>query len=173
MHRNTYVVVSILAVLAALVVGVNAGRKMIPTPTSPTPTPALTPAETPTSAPTTPYVNAICGFSLNYPNDFTLLENASGSAIIRNTKDQTQVILLACQKDIPRPAIAADQIETRNLVTATGASVSAKLYHDKSSKDGTPIDALIFAHPTKKTDVFIAGYGAAFNDLLKTILVTP
>lgn len=172
MHRNTYLVVGILAVLAALVVGVNVGKKLGPSTTAPTPSPATQATPTPLVATTTPYVDTACGFSISYPNQFSLMENATGSAILRNTNDQSQVILMTCQKDIPRPALPAGQIEPFSVPTATGATISGKLYHDQSSKDGTPIDALIFTHPTKKTDVFIAGYGTAFNALLKTVLVT-
>lgn len=173
MHRNTLVVVSILAVLAALIVGVNVGRQMTPTVTNPTPTPPPKPTPTPVAV-SVPYTDNACGFSVNYMSNFSILENASGSAMLRESKDNGQTIVMTCQPDIPRPALPADKIETVSLKTVTGASVSAKLYHDQSAKDGTPIDALIFKHPTRpRIDVFIAGYGQAFNDLVKTVIVTP
>lgn len=172
MHRNTYLVVSILAVLAALVVGVNVGKKITPTaPTTPTPTPPITVTPTPILLQT--FVDTACGFSIQYGSEYSLMESATGSAILNFGSDQAKSIMMTCQKDIPRPALTANNIASLTLPTTTGASVSAKLYHDASQKDGTPIDAVIFTHPTNKLDVFIAGYGSAFNELLKTIQVIP
>lgn len=171
MHRNTYVVVSILAVLAALVVGVNVGKKISPAPTEPSPvTPTLAPSPEPQFQ---TYVNTICGFSIQYGNEFSLSDNASGSAILATGDDQSTSIAMTCQKNIPRPPIPADKMESRTFTTTTGASTSATLYHDESAKDGTPMDALIFTHPTRKLDIFIAGYGTAFNALIKTIQILP
>lgn len=170
MHRNTYILVSVLAVIAALVVGVNFGKKITPQNPEPTPTPLVSVAPTPSLI---PFVDVACGFSLTYPDTFTLIDSASGSAILRNSVDQSQSIVMTCQEDIPRPALISENIESLTLTTETGASVSAKLYHDQSQKDGTPIDALIFTHPSTKLDVFIAGYGEAFNSILQTVTVTP
>lgn len=170
MHRNTYIVVSVLAVAAALVVGVNVGKRIGLSPAI-VPTPTPTPTPTPVNSLQT-YTNAICGFSLRYPATFSLMENASGSAILNASGNQNQSVVMTCQKSIPRPSLPADKIEPFFVETASGASVSAKLYHDQSAKDGTPIDALIFTNPVNKLDVFIAGFGEGFNALIKTILIT-
>ena len=172
MHRNTYVVVSILAVLAALVVGVNVGRKITPlqVPETPSPTPSLVVSLSPAIQ---TFVNSSCGFTITYSDPYTLMDSASGSAVLNYPNDPTKSIVMACQKSIPRPAIAAENIETVFLPSKSGASVSASLYRNQSSKDGQPVDALVFTHPTKKTDVFFAGYGEAFNALIRTIIVTP
>jgi hypothetical protein len=170
MHRNTYLLVIILAIFAALLVGVNIGKGLqkqtvsvpIPTP-SPTPTPTIT-IQT--------YSDMYCGFSLTYPSNFTVLENASGSAIFNNPADKTQSITLTCQKAIPRPTLSPDNIETFTIPVTSGASVSAKLYHESSS-EGTPIDAVIFRHPTNGMDSFIAGYGSAFDAAIKTLQIIP
>ncbi len=172
MHRNTYILVAILAVFAALVVGINVGKKQ-PAP-APTPAPIATPAATPTPQLTrTPWANEACGVSLYYPDTYQLMENASGSGILKHPENTAQSIVVTCQPDIPRPALTDDRIETLSLPRASGASVSATLYHDASAKDGTPIDALIFHHPTNGMDVFIAGFGEAFNTILTTIQVLP
>lgn len=174
MHRNTYLVVSILAVLAALVIGVNVGKKLPASTTlAPTPTPSTNPAITfaPTPKMKT-FTDSLCGFLVNYPPTLTAMENASGSAILQNANDvSAENIVITCQKGIPRPALPSDKIESLSLSVSDGSSVSAKLYHDQSAKDGSPIDAVIFTHPTNKLDVFIAGYGADFNALIKTIQV--
>lgn len=170
MHRNTLILVSILAVCAAVLIGVNIGRYM-KNPTSPapqTPTPASSPGIT-----TQTYKDTYCGFSLSYPSTFKVLENASGSAIFNNAVDKTQSITVTCQTGIPRPALPADKIETLMIPTSNGASVSAKLYHDSSARDGSPIDIVIFTHPTNGMDSYIAGYGAPFNAAIKTLQVFP
>lgn len=170
MHRNTYLLVSFLAICAALLVGFNFGKRFQPSIGTGSPTPALTPTPTPG---VTTYTDAYCGFSLQYPAGYTVLENASGSAILNNATDKTQSITLTCQTEIPRPPLPANKIETIALPTTTGATVSAKLYHDSSAKDGTPIDAVIFRHPTNTMDGFVAGYGEAFNAAIKTIQIIP
>ena len=163
MHKNTYLLVSILAVVAALVIGVNIGRQVkvpqtIPSQLSPTPTvvPPLT---------TKPYRNSFCKVAFDYPASFTFLESASGSAAFSNTTGNDGIIL-TCQKDIPRP------IETKeNTQDIQIGSVSAKLYHGQQEKDGSVIDSLIFRHPGTKLDVFLAGTGEVFQNLLKTLTI--
>ncbi len=170
MHRNTYILVSILAVVAALVVGVNFGKKISPT-AEPTPRPeadqplAGTPEKT-----TTLFTSTFCGFSLEFPSTFTLMESASGSAIMNHPSDKNQSIVATCQKDIPGVPLPPDKIESLVVTAPTGASISAKLYHDASPQDGTPIDALIFTHPSGM-DVFIAGFGPAFDAAIKSLRI--
>lgn len=169
MHRNTYLLVIVLAVCAALLIGINIGKRLQKQPASPS---APIPTPTPTIS-TQIYMNTFCGFSLIYPASYTVLENASGSAILNNASDKTQSITLTCQKSIPRPALAADKVETLTIPATAGASVSAKLYHDSTARDGTPIDAVIFTHPTNGMDGFVAGYGDAFNAAIKTLQILP
>lgn len=170
MHRNTYLLVIVLSIFASLLVGINIGKKLqtktepalsIPTPT---PTPVVT---------LKTYLNTYCGFSFSYPSTFTVLGNASGSAILHNTKDKTQTLTFTCQQAIPRPALPAEKIETLTIPASTGASVSAKLYHESSPKDGTLIDTVIFRHPTNGMDGFIAGFGEAFDTAIKTLQILP
>lgn len=174
MHRNTYLLITLLAVVAALVVGVNLGsrvatlnqpRQVPTTAASPKPNPAQT---------TKQYTNAICGVSFLYPDGLTALEDASGSAIFINATDNKQAVAVTCQKDIPRPPLPPEKIESRILTNALGtATVAASLYHDASAKDGTPVDSLIFRHPTIGLDVYIAGFGSAYNELIATIKLLP
>lgn len=172
MHRNTYILVSMLAVLTALVVGVNLGKKLTPRDDSAKPTPTIAPSPTMEVA-LLPFTNNTCGFSVQYDPAFTLLDNASGGAVLSFSSDQSKSIVMTCQKDIPRPPIASGSTQILSLPSAIGASVTATLYHEQSAKDGSPIDAVIFTHPAKKTDIFISGYGDAFNALIKTIQVLP
>jgi hypothetical protein len=173
MHRNTYLLITFLAVFAALVVGVNVGKTMhsgASTSTVPTPTATITP----TLAPTLTYTNEYCGFSLQHPNTLSALTGATGSAFLINTTTTSDSIAIACQEDIPRPPLSADKIETSILYTEDKtASVTARLYHDASPKDGKPMDELIFTHPTTGLDVFIAGFGETFNTVIASIKLLP
>jgi hypothetical protein len=176
MHRNTYLLVLFLAVFATLIVGVNLGRGLAGKQTE---VPKITPKPMPT-VPAVPtitlntYTNTVCGFSLQYPNTLTKLETATGSALLVDTTTKAQSLAIACQKEIPRPPIPADKIETRQLAnSANTASISARLYHDASAKDGTPMDSLIFRVPKSGLDAFIAGYGETYDQILTTVKLIP
>lgn len=165
MHRNTYLLVLLLTILACLVVGVNLGKKIAKTPVAIQPTPVTLPV--PTIQPTpkiTLYTNSYCGVSVNYPETFTISES-SNTGVSFTTKSGNEVAL-TCQKDIPRPALPTEQTES-----VTVASVSAKLYHDARPKDGTPIDIIIFRHPTNGMDVYLAGLGKDLTNFASTISI--
>ncbi len=170
MHRNTYLLVSALAVIAALVVGVNIGRQFTastPTvPTGPTTTPSPSPSGTAQTT-TKPYRNTFCNVVFDYPSTLTVLENASGSAAFTGPRAEDG-ILLTCQKDIPRPAIAREDIEDVRI-----GSISAILYHTQEASDGAAIDSLIFRHPGTKLDVFLAGTGETFRTVISTLRLLP
>lgn len=156
MHKNTYLLVSILAVVAALVIGVNIGRRVtmpqtIQLPSPPTPT-------TVAASKFLSYSNSFCKVAFEYPDTFTVLENASGSAAFTNPKGDDGIIL-TCQKDIPRPAETKETVEDVRI-----GSVAAKLYNNQS---------LIFRHPGTKLDVFLAGTGEAFRKLISSITLIP
>lgn len=166
MHRNTYLLVSVLAIIAALVIGVNIGRQVkTPETIQPQSSPSLRPTVIVASA--KPYRNSFCKVAFDYPINFTLLESASGSAAFTGPATGDG-ILLTCQKDIPRPAITQENISDIRI-----GSVSAKLYRAQSEKDGTSIDSLIFRHPGIKLDVFLAGTGQVFQDILSTFILLP
>ncbi len=171
MPRNTFLVVTILAVFAALVVGVNIGKRLSNAPppaggstSTAIPTPALTP--TPTTAPPITYISKTCGVSFDYPPNFTKQEASGSSGVIFTDPDVKTMIIFTCQKDIPRPPLAPGNIETIQI-----ASMSAKLYHDTNAKDGTPIDKLIFRHPKNGLDVFFAGLGPLFQQAISSLKI--
>lgn len=158
MHRNTYLLVSVLAVIAALVIGINIGRQVATSP-SPTPTPIVTPPqEEVIISKIKPYRNEFCKVAFDYPGNFSLLENASGSAAFTGPAAD-EGILLTCQKDIPRPAETKETVEDVRI-----GSVAAKLYNNQS---------LIFRHPGTKLDVFLAGSGEAFRKLISSVSLLP
>ncbi len=163
MQRNTYLLVGFLAVFAALVIGVNLGRRG-PTPATSTPPAALA---TPTLA-TLQLTNDYCGIEFSYPGSLTKLDSASGSSVLVNPQNAGETVVIICQKDIPRAPLPPEKIET-----VTIGSISAKLYHDASAKDGQPIDNLIFRHPQKNLDIFIGGYGSVFNGVVRSLKILP
>lgn len=156
MHKNTYLLVSVLAVVAALVIGVNIGRQVKTPQTAQlpsTPTPTTVAASKPL-----PYRNSFCKVAFDYPASFTFLESASGSAAFTNPKGDDGIIL-TCQKDIPRPAETKENIEDIQI-----GSVAGKLYNNQS---------LIFRHPGTKLDVFLAGTGEVFRKLISSVSLLP
>jgi len=166
MHKNTYRFLIGLAIFAALVAGVNIGRRISGNTAESTipPTPEATP--TPISL---IYTNTACGFTLRYTNKLSLLESPTGSAIFSNTADPKQSVAVICQKDVPRPPIPNANIEEFEVTNESRtATVTARLYHDSTPKDGTPIDEFIMRNPKNGLDIFIAGYGETFKTLLST-----
>lgn len=151
MHRNTYLLVSVLAVIAALVIGVNMGRRVVqpqevPLPSSPTATTRPSPRS---------YRNEFCKVTFDYRDGLTLLENASGSAAFTGPSAEDG-ILLTCQKDIPRPAGEGEAVRI--------GTVAATLYHDS-------VDTLIFRHPGTKLDVLLAGTRETLKNILATLKI--
>lgn len=167
MHRNTYLLVLLLAVVAALVVGVNVGSKYSEEATRDKGQETSQPSGSPKAPKTLEYGNQYCGISLTYPDSLQILEATAG-AIFTDAVNASESVALVCQKDIPRPSLPVDQIETIQI-----DSVAAKLYHDSDPKDGTPIEELIFFHPTIHLDVFLAGFGETFDAIVKSIRILP
>lgn len=179
MHRNTYLLIIFLAIFAALVVGVNLGKRFVETPAStaaltPTATPSATAQDTTLVSSTKSFESRECGIRFDYPGDLTIMRGATGSAFLINPTNQSDSIAVACQDEIPRPPLPNDKIDTLMIFGMSDtASVAAKLYHDGSPKDGTPINSLIFHHPKIDTDVFIAGFGKSFDAIISTIKLLP
>lgn len=170
MPKNTFVLVALLAIFAALVVGVNIGKRFtqpIASPSTPTINPQ--PSElSPTSLPKrAAYTSQQCGISFEYPENFIKQEaSQSAGAVFVAPERSADVIMVTCQKDIPRPALSPEKIET----IAIGSN-SAKLYHDASAKDGAPVDKLIFRHPKTGLDIFLAGLGTSFQQAVASLKI--
>lgn len=169
MHRNTFFLVAFLAIVAALLIGINVGKNLSPSQnTSP-----VTSSPTPSASTLVTYNNSACGLTFQYPASLTKTENASGSAVFTDTSGQ-QAVTVTCQKDIPKPSLDPSKIETLRIVNESAtASVSAKLYHDTSAKDGSAIDIIIWTIPKTTLDVYIAGYGEMFNQIIQTLHLLP
>jgi len=169
MHKNTLLLVILLAVVAALVVGVQIGRGINPSLSqspSPTPLPATPTPELPSLL---SYTNTFCGFSFSYPSSHTLTSGASGSAVLSDATSPQNPILMTCQADIPRPPLIEDRIQDASIAGV----IDAKIYHDASPQDGTPISALIFNNPNNGLDIFISGIGSAFTQVISSVQILP
>ncbi|HLD24899.1 MAG TPA: hypothetical protein VJB96_03175 [Patescibacteria group bacterium] len=166
MHRNTLLVVAFLAVIAALLVGINVGRSLTQSnPAQPTPVSVSNPT------PTLGYMSGTsCGVTFTYPNSLQTMESSASGVVLVSTSNPNDSIVLVCQEDIPRVPLPPENIESLTITSAVGAtSVSAKLYHDASPKDGLLVDKLIFTHPKTKLDVFVAGFGPVFQQFLTSL----
>lgn len=172
MHKNTLLFTAVLAVVAALVVGVNIGKSMRSSPISTIPiivSPTYPPSPTLIS-----YTNERCGITFMHPSNLQRLESTASGTILTDPKNQQDSIIIVCQKDIPRVPLAPENIEQITLFSASGsASLSATLYHDASEKDGTRIDKLIFYNKFKQLDVFIAGFGTVYDNAVKSLKILP
>ncbi|MBI5613784.1 hypothetical protein HY947_02580, partial [Candidatus Gottesmanbacteria bacterium] len=170
-----FIFLCILSVIAALVVGVNVKRFFNPETASiltPTPT-STTPTSSPSEKRSTMYKSSDCGISFSYPASLSEKQEATNSAILLNPNDKSMSLLVACQKDIPKPPLAAGKIESIKIASSSAnpSGFPAKRYHDSSQKDGSPIDTLIFPHPTKKMDVFIATVGFPLDEILSSLVI--
>jgi len=158
MHRNTFLLVLILAIVAALLVGVNIGRKFQPTADQP-----LAGTPIPTQKPqSTIFTSASCGITLTLPPGTKPTAVASNSAQFISL--DSSIVVFGCEKEIPKIPLPPEKIETMQV-----ASISAKLYHTTSAKDGTPFDALIFRNPTTAMDIYLAGLGSTFSAIIRSI----
>ncbi len=166
MQKNTLLFASFLAVIASLLVGFNIGRSMPSSQTLvPTPKPIATPM------PTLTYLSGTaCGVTYQYPNTLTPMESSGSGVILTSQTTPSDAVVIVCQADIPRVPLAPNFMETIIINAATKTStISATLYHDTSANDGTKVDKLIFTHPKTNMDVFIAGFGPVYQQLISTL----
>ncbi|RJR15310.1 hypothetical protein C4579_02490 [Candidatus Microgenomates bacterium] len=167
MHRNTAILILVLAIIAALLIGLNIGKTINPQQLVPPPQPSAAVATALPDTQTTEYRMEDCGLSFRYSNDFSI-ETATQSARLNSKTNQNEHINIACATQIPRPPLLPELIQE-----ATVAGRTVNVYHDASAQDGTPLDAVIFAHPTNGLDVAFLGFGEAFNQLLTTVKLLP
>lgn len=171
MPKNTLLVVIALAILAALVFGVNIGRKINtlenpqvigevspkPNNDSPSPKPNLQ---------KTNYVSRSCGVKFNISSDMTPIQASDGNTIFINKSDPNQSTVLICQKTIPTPP------GQRLDETVPIGSVSANLY-EESSASGKTVSGyhMLFRHPGKQIDVLISGMGESFREIIDSVSI--
>jgi len=169
MSRNTFILIAFLSIFAALVVGVNIGRKVSGNPipsenqaqevkqqTNPTITPIPTPK-------TLQYINKRCGLSFQYPSSLYATEIPNGDQFI-NPDNPNKYFTIMCQKTIERPQV--DELLIEKLEVGT---VSAYLYHDIAKEDNSPLEKLIFRNPKNKLEIYLGGDKDMFEEIVKTV----
>lgn len=177
--RNTFILISVLAVSAALLLGINIGRKFGTGQTAPLPSAVnyqpidltqggklSSPIPSSSGSPLNVKTKSLsCGISFISPANFSLTEASMAAQLTNNNTQES--IRLVCTSEIPRPPLTPDKIED-----ITVAGIKTKLYHDASAKDGTPVDVVIFKHPQNNLDVGLFGFGDNFKEFLNTVNLT-
>jgi hypothetical protein len=130
-----------------------------PKPTTNPSTSLRTSLQPTTKAGLSTFTDKTCGFSFSYPGGYLSSNTTNGqSTILTNPNNANESIVTACEAEIPKPPLTPDKLEE---ITIDG--LPTFLYHDSSSKDGTPRDEIIVKHPTNGKEIIVAGYGQAFN----------
>lgn len=167
MPKNTTLLVIFLAIAAALVVGVNIGRKIAPVENA-----AVNPANKPqkqfisTPTPTvafSKYSNSQCGVTFQYPQGLKTMEAADGNTIFIDQKNPGNSLILICQKQIPTPK---GQISNEEIIIG---SASARLYKESSSSGEPVAYHLLFTHPGNGLKIMISGLNQAFENIVNSL----
>lgn len=177
MAKGTVLTLFFLSIIASILVGINIGKKIGNTDLVSVPTQiarkSLSPTPTPTSAPKdlletiagkTVYTNVTCGYQISFPPKWTKTNYDPRSVSIATAETQgSPKIAIVCAPEIPKPALVPNKIVDTKLGTA-----SAKLYHDTSQKDGSPLDEVITRIPGKDMEIFVAGFGPTLQQILSS-----
>lgn len=190
MHRNTATTIAGLSVIAALLFGINVGRKIPRFDTQPpanqegqqlgaqtkksdTSKPTMQPLPLATASPApaasdsatlgaqTTYTNDTCGYSTSYPSDWLYTEHTVLTTTFSDPTNSGNQISIICQADIPRPAVEPKLVESFMLGT-----VRSEMYHDTDPSTGNPLTAVIATVPGKELDIIISGNGPEFDHVL-------
>ncbi len=173
MPKNTFILVALLAVVAAIITGVNLMKPkealkeparaapIIPPPSQ------GTPSAQQKQAPGTAFESTTCGVAFSSPETHEKFGDPTTNGVFFvNASDQNDATYIGCLKSVPRPTVTPDKIEK-----ITVASVSGTLYHDASEKSGKPVNKLIFTHPKNGLEVLIVGYGSGFDQIVSSLTI--
>jgi hypothetical protein len=168
MPKNTYLLVSFLAVFAALVIGVNFGKIITRGSINQLNqiSPSISPTPTEIKVNLTNFENTKCGFTFSYPENLKKMEAADGNTIFIDAKNPDQSVLVFCQKIIPTPK--GKLIEKDIKI----GSASAQVY-EESSDSGKLLTAynLLVTNPKNNMDILISGLGSAFETIVKSLVI--
>lgn len=177
MAKGTIIFIFLLSLLATLLAGINIGKKLSSQPptgkqTTINLTPTIIPSLKPSPSSSTSalpngrtlYTNNACGYEVSYPSTWIKSEyDPKSVAFAVSQASASAKIAVICAAEVPRPPLLPEKIVDYKLGT-----VSAKIYHDTSPKDGSPLDELIAKMPDKNLDIYIAGFGPAFTAILSS-----
>ena len=164
MPRNTFILVSILAVIAALIVGVNAGRFI--TGDSQSKNADKTPEPSVSIPPVIKYIfykNTVCGISFSVPEDYRTLESTGGSTLFIKKEDPSQSVTLICQNSLP-PMAEASGSASRIMIGSVSAMLSSVI-----SEKGVSVRSLDIIHPKTDLNIRISGPRSIFEEILKSV----
>ncbi len=188
MAKGTIFFLFFLAIIAVLLFGINIGKKLEKSQVSVMPSPTNYQLQTtnyPTTFPTLSFIpnasnsavlingkyvysNLNCGYEITYPQNWLRLDYDGRSIGLSNTSSSpSSNLAIICAPNIPKPALSADRINEYKIGT-----ISAKLYHDASPKDGSPLDEIIAKIPDKNMEIFIAGFGPTLTEILSSFKFT-
>lgn len=173
MAKGTIIVLSTLAVIALLLLGINIGKRIgspapvTPPPTivtqQPTPTTEIAQSTTANQSGTSTFTDNSCGFSFSYPSSYMKQQTANKSSVIYVDPNNPKIAVAAtCAATLPRPPVSSDKQEIVTLAGVTGT-----LYHD-TDPSGNPRDDIFVKHPTNGMEIVIAGYGETFQTIRST-----
>lgn len=179
MAKATLLLLTLLALIATLLFGINIGKKIEQWQQTPSPTPkkvitppkskaSFTPTKTasPSAIPKDKmvYRNTNCGYEIVYPKSWIKTEyDARSIALAESQATESSRVAIVCTTEIPKPPLPPDKIEKITLST-----ISATLYHDSSPLDGSPLDEVIATIPGKNMEIFIAGFGDSLQEILSS-----
>ncbi len=168
MAKGTIIVLSVLAVIAVLLFGINLGKKLNSVSNTPQPTitqttqPTVTTeqkATTDTNA-TSTFTDETCGYTFSYPGSYIRQKTSNQKSVIYVDASNPKISIAAsCAPTLPRPAV---EEEGQEMVTLDG--VNGILYHDKDPY-GNPRDDIFVKHPTNGMEIVITGYGETFDQV--------
>lgn len=183
--KTTTFLLFLLSLLATLLLGINIGKKLLPSiPSSSqqpqlsitqSPTLSITPIITisqdisisPTISEYSTYTDKICQYSFSYPSFFIRQAAENKKAIIfADAENLENSIAVVCSSSIPRPPVTEDK--TEEIVID---DIPASLYHDQT-KEGKSRDEVIVKHPKLDMEIIIAGFGPAFDQAVSTFQFT-
>lgn len=201
MAKGTIIFIFFLCILAALLVGINVGKKIPqqsnnlsfdkaqdkqPTtnnsqPTlSPSPLPSNTPTPDTTTTPASPVISKpkIIGTSV-YRDESCGFQLSFPSGYLSQKTENEQSIIFT-NPDDPKDAliivcaktIPKPSVAAEKIEAVTMDKTAAILYHDLNP-DGTPRDEVIIKNPEKGMEIIIAGYGKTFNTALSSFRFIP
>lgn len=153
-----------LAILAAMVVGVNIGARNSPPVSN---TPISPPPESPTPTPLLlSYSNPLCKVNFIYPDSYNKVDlDNNGGAVFAHKDSASGSLTFLCQKDLPKPK------ELDNAETIKFGSVSALILIPDATNSAQANGRLFLTHPVSKLIISISGTKEIFETVVDSLVI--
>lgn len=162
MARNTFFLIVVLGIIAAIVVGINIGRTNTPPQNEQEGTLIDTPNATPTPNLVT-YNATTCPVRFQYNDTYTEVDLDSGGSTFINLEDTKDKLTLICQKDLDQPKEFDDA-----LAYSIGSS-SARLIQPIASTSGQTVGRLYIKDEGSGMGIIVSGSRGIFNQFLDSL----